>query len=150
MEYLIKILTGSLSPLLLTPDVSTSSGPASKCHALSLRGLRLAPVLLAICLLGEYQPALFHHRCDPLLIFSSVFLQQINVSFCMANCQPVPDKAGPPRCLLESLDWARPGGTGSRSGWRTRRMWGTSGSGGCPGICPRQRIHSGGTFYSQT
>ena len=27
MEYLIKILTGSLSPLLLTPDVSTSSAP---------------------------------------------------------------------------------------------------------------------------
>ena len=77
MEYLIKILTGSLFPLLLTPDVWNSSDLGSQYQASSLRGLRLAPVLLSICLLGEYQPALFHHRRDPLLIFSSIFLQRI-------------------------------------------------------------------------
>ena len=78
MEYLIKILTGSLFPLLLSPDVSASSGPASLSDAPSLRGLGLAPVLLTIRLLGEYQPALLHNRCNPLLVFPSVFLQQIH------------------------------------------------------------------------
>ena len=78
MEYLIKILTGSLFPLLLTPDVSASSGPASLSDAPSLRGLGLAPVLLAIRLLREYQPALLNNRRNPLLVFPSVFLQQVH------------------------------------------------------------------------
>ena len=40
----------------------------------SLSSLALHAVILAVSLLGKYQPARFHYRGNPLFIFSSVLL----------------------------------------------------------------------------
>ena len=152
MEYLIKILTGSLFPLLLTPQVSASSRPPPRATP---------PHSAASALLPSSLPSASSENINQLCsttdatLFSYSRLFSCNRDSLSASAWRLvslnwPDKAERPRCLLESWGWARPGGTGLRWGWRTRRMSGTSGSEGCPDRCPRQRTHSGGTFYSQT